>query len=43
MQDQHMGDLQKAFGGQLLALVPEMDRDVTGLAMIEKLAATMFA
>ena len=42
MQDQHMGDLQKAFGDQLLALVPEMDRDVTGLPMIEKLAATMF-
>ena len=43
MQDQHMGDLRAAFGEQVLALVPEMERDVTGLPMIEKLAATMFA
>src|SRR3974390_1159716 len=43
MQDQHMGDLRSAFGDKVLALVPEMERDVTGLAMIEKLAATMFA
>jgi arsenite-transporting ATPase len=42
MQDQHMGEMQKAFGEQVLALVPEMDRDVTGLPMIEKLAAIMF-
>ena len=38
-----MGDLRTAFGDQLLALVPEMDRDVTGLATIEKLATAMFA
>jgi arsenite/tail-anchored protein-transporting ATPase len=43
MQDQHMADLRARFGDQVLALVPEMDRDVTGLPMIEKLAATMFA
>jgi arsenite-transporting ATPase len=43
MQDQHMGDLRTAFGDHVLALVPEMERDVTGLAMIEKLAAIMFA
>jgi arsenite/tail-anchored protein-transporting ATPase len=43
MQDQHMRDLRAAFDGQLLAQVPEMDRDVTGLPMIEKLAAIMFA
>ena len=42
MQDQHMGDLRKAFGDKVLALVPEMERDVTGLAMIEKLATIMF-
>ena len=42
MQDQHMGDLRAAFGDKVLALVPEMERDVTGLPMIEKLAATMF-
>jgi arsenite/tail-anchored protein-transporting ATPase len=43
MQDQHMADLRAKFGEQVLALVPEMERDVTGLPMIEKLAATMFA
>jgi hypothetical protein len=43
MQDQHLRDVQTAFGEQVLALVPEMERDVTGLAMIEKLAAIMFA
>jgi len=43
MQDQHMGDLQTAFGDQVLASVPEMEHDVTGLPMIEKLAAIMFA
>jgi arsenite-transporting ATPase len=42
MQDQHMADLRAKFGEQVLALVPEMERDVTGLPMIEKLAATMF-
>ena len=42
MQDRHMADLRAAFGDQVLALVPEMERDVTGLPMIEKLAATMF-
>jgi len=43
MQDQHMRDLQTAFGDQVLASVPEMEHDVTGLPMIEKLAAIMFA
>jgi len=43
MQDQHMGDLRSAFGDKVLALVPEMERDVTGLPLIEKLATMMFA
>lgn len=43
MQDQHMRDLHTAFGDLVLSLVPEMERDVTGLPMIEKLAAIMFA
>jgi arsenite-transporting ATPase len=43
MQDERMGDLKAAFGDQLLAQVPEMERDVTGLPMIEKLADIMFA
>jgi arsenite/tail-anchored protein-transporting ATPase len=43
MQDRHMRDLRTAFGDKVLALVPEMERDVTGLPMIEKLADIMFA
>jgi arsenite-transporting ATPase len=43
MQEHHMRDLRSAFNDQVLALVPEMERDVTGLPMIEKVAATMFA
>jgi arsenite-transporting ATPase len=43
MQDQHLRDVRTAFGDQVLALVPEMERDITGLPMIEKLAAIMFA
>jgi arsenite-transporting ATPase len=43
MQDRHMTDLKSAFGDQVLASVPEMERDVTGLAMIEKVAGVMFA
>lgn len=35
--------VRTAFGDKVLAMVPEMDRDVTGLPMIEKLAAAMFA
>jgi hypothetical protein len=36
-----MGEMGKSWAA-VLALVPEMDRDVTGLPMIEKLAAIMF-
>jgi arsenite/tail-anchored protein-transporting ATPase len=43
MQDQNLLGVGKAFGDQVLARVPEMERDVTGLPMIEKLAAGMFA
>ena len=43
MQERHLRDLRTAFNDQVLALVPEMERDVTGLPMIEKVAATMFA
>jgi arsenite-transporting ATPase len=43
MQERHLGDIRAAFGDQVLALVPELERDVTGLPMIEKLARIMFA
>ena len=43
MQDRHLSSVRSAFGEQLMAMVPEMERDVTGLAMIERLADVMFA
>jgi arsenite-transporting ATPase len=43
MQDQHLRDVHTAFDDHVMAEVPEMERDVTGLPMIEKLAAGMFA
>jgi hypothetical protein len=30
------------FGNQVASLVPELERDVTGLPMIEKLAGIMY-
>lgn len=42
MQGNYLGKLDRVFGSQVLARVPEMERDVTGLPMIEKLAAIMF-
>ncbi len=42
MQDRHLVDIRSAFGDQVLASVPELERDVTGLEMIEQLAGIMF-
>jgi arsenite/tail-anchored protein-transporting ATPase len=42
MQDHYLRVIDKRFEGQILASVPEMERDVTGLAMIEKMAKAMF-
>lgn len=42
MQATHLGGIEKAFGERTLAFVPELDRDVTGLPMIEKLANIMY-
>jgi arsenite-transporting ATPase len=42
MQDRHLLDIKAAFGDQVLANVPEMERDVTGLKMIEQLAGIMY-
>jgi hypothetical protein len=42
MQDHYLQVIDKDFAGQILASVPEMERDVTGLPMIEKLAKAMF-
>jgi len=42
MQDKYLGNIRKTFGKDVLAYVPELERDVTGLAMIEKLAKIMY-
>ena len=42
MQEHYLKVIDETFSGQILASVPEMERDVTGLPMIEKLAAAMF-
>jgi hypothetical protein len=43
MQEQNLVGVRATLGDQVLALAPEMERDVTGLPMIEKLADVMFA
>jgi arsenite/tail-anchored protein-transporting ATPase len=42
MQDRYLTQIRQSFGDQVLAEVPELERDVTGLAMIERLAHTMY-
>jgi arsenite-transporting ATPase len=42
MQDGYLGEIRRTLGDGVLALVPELERDVTGLAMIEKLAGIMY-
>src|SRR5262245_24209328 len=43
MQQRYLGEIATTFGNQVLAYVPEMERDVTGLPMIERLAQQLFA
>ena len=43
MQTRHLKDIQKTFGAQVLAQVPELERDVTGLQAIERLARIMYS
>jgi len=42
MQQKYLEEIQTTLGGQVLAYVPEMERDITGLPMIEKLAERLF-
>ncbi len=42
MQRRYMTEIQSTFGAQILAYVPEMERDITGLPMIERLAKRLF-
>lgn len=42
MQEKYLLLIQQTFGNEILASVPEMERDITGLPMIEKMAQAMF-
>ncbi len=42
MQDKYLAEIDKMFGKQVAASVPELERDVTGLEMIQKLSGIMY-
>jgi arsenite-transporting ATPase len=42
MQARYLEQIKQTFGAQLVGSVPELERDVTGLPMIEKLAGIMY-
>ncbi len=42
MQAQYMDEIKNRLGSQVMGYVPEMERDVTGLEMIKKLAEQMY-
>ncbi len=42
MQEKHLEQIERLFGDQVLACIPEFERDVTGLPMIARMAEAMF-
>ncbi|HSJ58768.1 MAG TPA: ArsA-related P-loop ATPase, partial [Anaerolineae bacterium] len=42
MQKGHLDTIQRELGGEVLGYVPEFERDITGLPMIEKMAHSLF-
>jgi arsenite-transporting ATPase len=42
LQENYLKVIEDVFKGEILAYVPEMERDITGLQMIEKLSNIMF-
>jgi arsenite-transporting ATPase len=42
MQQRYLGKINDLFGQNVLAQVPEFERDITGLPMIQKMAEVMF-
>jgi arsenite-transporting ATPase len=42
MQGNYLQKIDRTFGAEVIARVPELERDVTGLKMIEKLAGLMY-
>lgn len=42
MQKKYLAEIRQRFGSQVLAYIPEFERDVTGLDMIRRMAEVMF-
>ena len=42
MQKKYLAEIDQVFGGQVLSRIPEFERDITGLPMIERMAQAMF-
>ena len=42
MQQRYLSEIERTFGNQVLAQIPELERDVTGLPAIERLARIMY-
>ncbi len=42
MQKKYLAEIERTFGQEVLARIPEFERDVTGLPMIERMARAMF-
>lgn len=42
MQREHTEEIKQVFGSEVLAWVPEFERDITGLPMIKRMAEAMF-
>ena len=42
MQKKYLHKIEQTFGSEVLTNVPEFERDITGLPMIEKVANALF-
>ncbi|MEO0248595.1 MAG: ArsA-related P-loop ATPase [candidate division WOR-3 bacterium] len=42
MQRKYLQEIDERFGQDVLAYIPEFERDITGLEMIERMAEAMF-
>jgi anion-transporting ArsA/GET3 family ATPase len=42
MQKTYLEKIDQVFGAHTLARIPKFERDITGLAMIERMAKVMF-
>ena len=42
MQTKYLSEIDQVFSGEVLARIPEFERDITGLPMIERMAEVMF-